>query len=66
MRKLYTLTCVHETRFGIDVYTSVHPSYQAAEAYADVVAMECEYNENEPEYGEYFDIYVEEHELDWL
>ena len=48
------------------MYTSVHPSYQAAEAYADVVAMECEYDENEPEYGEYFDIYIDEHELDWL
>lgn len=63
MKKLYTLTCKHETRFGIDVYQSIHPSYQAAEAYADVVKAECDY---EPEYGEYFDFYVDEHELGWL
>jgi len=66
MKKVYTLTCLHETRFGIDVYTSVHPSYEEAESYADVVEMECEYDENDPEYGEYFSCHVDEHKLDWL
>ena len=53
LRKVYILTCTHETRHGVDAYSSVHASRNEALAHIETVKVECDYEEDEA--GEYFD-----------
>ncbi len=62
LRNIYVLVCTHETRFGVDVYTSVHPTQATALAHMKNVKKECDYDEHEA--GEYFDYNVNEYTLD--
>lgn len=39
------LTCVHETRFGVDHYVSLHPDTQKTDKYIGEVKKECDFGE---------------------
>ena len=57
--KVRIVTCTHETKHGVDAYTKL---VKKDESIHDVVAsvMEaCDYNEDQPARGEYFDYEVE-------
>ena len=45
LRKLYILTCTHETRYGVDTYTSVHSTQVEALGYVENVKANCDYGE---------------------
>ena len=68
MRKVIELVCTHETRFGIDTYTSLHPSNEKALAHVDTVKEEHGFGEfggpswNEGE--ERFNYDIKEHIID--
>lgn len=71
MKKVYTLTCVLESKYGTSTYTSVHKTYEDAEEYVDVVKNEMSYDDDDDDdfigfdYEE-FDYYILEHEISWL
>ena len=43
-RDVYVLSCTHETKFGMDVYSSAHESYEAASSYVDAVKYISNYD----------------------
>lgn len=61
-KRVFVLTCVHETKYGIDTYVSLHPSVDKAIEHVEVVKTKCEYDPSN--YGEYFDFNFEQHVVD--
>ncbi len=60
MRKLFILTCRHETRFGVDFYTSPQPSVEKAEARVKSIMKNCDYDPENPGKDESFEHEIEE------
>lgn len=52
------LTCIHETKYGVSVYASIHPNNEIALSRVEEVMAECDYDENSA--GEYFNSDIEE------
>lgn len=61
-RKVYSLICLHETKYGTDTYVSLHPSRETALKYADFVKEDCEYDPLND--SEYFDWNIQGHVID--
>jgi len=53
IKDVVALVCIHETKYGNDIYVSLHPDSKDALSHIDAVKEECEFDEEG--YQEYFD-----------
>lgn len=61
LKPIVILTCVHQTTYGDCLYTSVHPTTEAALAHVEQVKNDCSF---EPELDEYFNYDIDLQVLD--
>ena len=47
LKSVFVLNCVHETKFGATIYSSLHPTYEDALAHVEKQKVACDFDEND-------------------
>ena len=62
--KLKIVTCTHETKYGVDIYTRVVKKNETTEEVIGLIQATCDYDEGNPDYCEFFNSDITELVID--